>query len=228
MKRIIIYLLAFLPLHLFAGDYVDDINTATNNEVGHQVIYEMNIGSFTQAGTFTAAQQRLDELKTLGVDIVWLMPIYPRGGGINSPYAATNFQQANPAYGTIDDLKALVVRAHELNMEVWLDWVPNHTATNADWVTSHPEYYSKNGSGQMIHPNNYNDVYQLDYNNSDLVNAMNDCLKFWIDQTDIDGYRCDYVSSNSIPTSYWQAAIPEIKGYKPDSTMTMRGATRAV
>ena len=220
MKRIIIYLLAFLPLHLFAGDYVDDINTATNNEVGHQVIYEMNIGSFTQAGTFTAAQQRLDELKTLGVDIVWLMPIYPRGGGINSPYAATNFQQANPAYGTIDDLKALVARAHELNMEVWLDWVPNHTATNADWVTSHPEYYSKNGSGQMIHPNNYNDVYQLDYNNSDLVNAMNDCLKFWIDQTDIDGYRCDYVSSNSIPTSYWQAAIPEIKGYK--------GATRAV
>ena len=187
MKRIIIYLLAFLPLHLFAGDYVDDINTATNNEVGHQVIYEMNIGSFTQAGTFTAAQQRLDELKTLGVDIVWLMPIYPRGGGINSPYAATDFQQVNPAYGTIDDLKALVVRAHELNMEVWLDWVPNHTATNADWVTSHPEYYSKNGSGQMIHPNNYNDVYQLDYNNSDLVNAMNDCLKFWIDQTDIDG-----------------------------------------
>ena len=108
MKRIIIYLLAFLPLHLFAGDYVDDINTATNNEVGHQVIYEMNIGSFTQAGTFTAAQQRLDELKTLGVDIVWLMPIYPRGGGINSPYAATDFQQVNPAYGTIDDLKALV------------------------------------------------------------------------------------------------------------------------
>ena len=69
MKRIIIYLLAFLPLHLFAGDYVDDINTATNNEVGHQVIYEMNIGSFTQAGTFTAAQQRLDELKTLGVAV---------------------------------------------------------------------------------------------------------------------------------------------------------------
>ena len=223
MKRIIIYLLAFLPLHLFAGDYVDDINTATNNEVGHQVIYEMNIGSFTQAGTFTAAQQRLDELKTLGVDIVWLMPIYPRGGGINSPYAATDFQQVNPAYGTIDDLKALVVRAHELNMEVWLDWVPNHTATNADWVTSHPEYYSKNGSGQMIHPNNYNDVYQLDYNNSDLVNAMNDCLKFWIDQTDIDGYRCDYVSSNSIPTSYWQAAIPEIKGYKTGKTITFLG-----
>jgi 1,4-alpha-glucan branching enzyme len=108
-------------------------------------------------------------------------------------------------------------------MEVWLDWVPNHTATNADWVTSHPEYYSKNGSGQMIHPNNYNDVYQLDYNNSDLVNAMNDCLKFWIDQTDIDGYRCDYVSSNSIPTSYWQATIPEIKGYKAGKTITFLG-----
>ena len=123
-----------------AADYVDAINSATaKNEAGHQVIYEMNVGSFTTEGTFAAAQQRLGELKALGVDIVWLMPIYPRGGGINSPYAATDFQQTNPNYGTIADLKALVNAAHTLNMEVWLDWVPNHTATDAKWVTEHPE-----------------------------------------------------------------------------------------
>ena len=222
MKRIIVYLLALLPLQVLA-DYVDDINSATaKNESGHQVIYQMNVGSFSAEGTFAAAQQRLDELKTLGVDIVWLMPIYPRGGGINSPYAATNFQQTNPSYGTIADLKSFVTRAHELNMEVWLDWVPNHTATDADWVTTHPEYYAKSG-GQMIHPNNYNDVWQLDYNNSNLVNAMNDCLKFWIDQADIDGYRCDYISSPYIPTSYWQSTIPMIKSYKTGKKITFLG-----
>ena len=85
---------------LLASDYVDDINLDANNELGHQVIYELNVGSFTAEGTFTAAQAKLGNLKALGVDIVWLMPIYPRGGGINSPYAATDFQQTNPTYGT--------------------------------------------------------------------------------------------------------------------------------
>ena len=222
MKRIIVYLLALLPLQVLA-DYVDDINNATGQrEAGHQVIYQMNVGSFSAEGTFAAAQQRLSELKTLGVDIVWLMPIYPRGGGINSPYAATNFQQTNPSYGTIADLKSFVTRAHELNMEVWLDWVPNHTATDADWVTTHPEYYAKS-EGQMIHPNGYGDVWQLDYSNTNLVNAMNDCLKFWIDQADIDGYRCDYISSSYIPTSYWQATIPMIKSYKTGKKITFLG-----
>ena len=211
-----------MPISLWAGDYVDDINSATAvRPSGRQVVYEMNVGSFTQAGTFAAAQQQLDALKTLGVDIVWLMPIYPRGTS-SSPYAATNFQQTNPKYGSIDDLKAFVSRAHELNMEVWVDWGPNHTATNADWVTTHPEYYAKSG-GQMIHPNNYGDVWQLDYNNAGLVNAMNDCLKFWIDQCDVDGYRCDYISSSRIPASYWQTAIPLIKQYKAGKNITFLG-----
>lgn len=75
----------------YAADYVDDINLAAGKRAeGQRVIYEMNVGSFTTEGTFAAAQERLDELKALGIDIVWLMPIYPRGGGINSPYAATN------------------------------------------------------------------------------------------------------------------------------------------
>ena len=75
----------------------------------------------------------------------------------------------------------------------------------------------------MIHPNGYNDVWQLDYNNTALVNAMNDCLKFWIDQADVDGYRCDYISSSRIPTSYWQTAIPLIKNYKSGKTITFLG-----
>ena len=205
-----------------ATDYVEEINTSSSTRgVGKRVIYEMNVGSFTQAGTFAEAAKRLPELKALGVDVVWLMPIYPRGTS-GSPYAATNFQKTNPKYGTIANLKAMVAAAHELGMEVWLDWVPNHTATNAEWVTTHPEYYAKSG-GQMIHPNNYADVWQLDYNNSGLVEAMNDCLKFWIDQCDIDGYRCDYISSSRIPTSYWVSTIPMIKSYKEGKNISFLG-----
>ena len=206
-----------------AADYVDAINTSTTkNEAGHQVIYQMNVGSFTAEGTFAAAGQRLSELKTLGVDIVWLMPVYPRGGGINSPYAATNFMKTNPQYGSIADLKAFVAQAHDLQMEVWLDWVPNHTATDADWVTTHPDYYAMSG-GQMVHPNNYGDVWQLNYYNPELVAAMNDALKFWIDETDIDGYRCDYISSPQIPASYWTDAIRMVKQYKSGKQITFLG-----
>ena len=224
-KKILLSL-SFLICHLSfstASDYVDQINSSTEKRAeGRRVVYEMNVGSFTPEGTFAAAQTRLRELRTLGIDVVWLMPVYPRGGGINSPYAATNFQKTNPKYGTIADLRALVAEAHRLGIEVWLDWVPNHTATNADWVTSHPEYYAKSG-GQMIHPNGYGDVWQLDYNNVGLMNAMNDCLKFWIDETDIDGYRCDYISSQKIPTSYWEATIPMIKSYQEGKTITFLG-----
>lgn len=186
----------------------------------NRVIYEMNVGSFTSAGTFAAAQAKLDDLRKLGIDILWLMPIYPRGGGINSPYAATNFKAVNPNYGTIATLKSLVDRAHELGMEVILDWVPNHTATNAVWVTQHPEYYTTQ-NGQMVHPNNYGDVYQLNYNSPALCEAMNDCLRFWIDQTGIDGYRCDYVSSPAIPGSYWSSTIPMLRNYAAGKTITM-------
>ena len=186
------------------------------------IIYEMNVGAFTQAGTFAAAQARLTELQALGVDVLWLMPIYPRGGGINSPYAATDFQAVNSSYGSIAALKSFVAKAHELGMEVWLDWVPNHTATNAKWVTSHPEYYKKRNNA-FVNPNGYGDVYQLDYNNTSLRNAMNDCLKFWIDQADVDGYRCDFISSSEIPASYWQEAIPLIKSYKSGKNITFLG-----
>ena len=202
-------------------DYVSVINAKTYGS-GHQVIYEMNVGSFSAEGTFEAAQQKLNQLKMVGIDIIWLMPIYPRDGGLNSPYAAVDFKQVNPSYGTIADLKKFVAAAHELGMKVWLDWVPNHTATNAVWVTTHPEYYKKN-NGEMIHPNNYGDVYQLDYSNLSLVEAMNDCLKFWIDQADIDGYRCDYISSPEIPASYWTSAISMLKNYKADKEIVMLG-----
>lgn len=188
----------------------------------NRVIYEMNVGAFTSAGTFAAAGEQLSELRKLGIDIIWLMPIYPRGGGIDSPYAATDFKQTNPKYGTVADLKALVAKAHGLGMEVWLDWVPNHTATNAKWVTSNPEYYTRK-NGQMVHPNNYGDVFELNYQNEGLVNAMNDCLKFWIDEADIDGYRCDYISSSTIPVSYWQNTIPMLKNYKPGKEIEMLG-----
>ena len=191
----------------------------------NRVIYQMNVGAFTDEGTFRAATLQLGRLDTLGVDIIWLMPIYPRGAKMNSPYAAMDYKAVNPKYGTIQDVKAFVARAHELGIKVWLDWVPNHVAQENPWVQTHPDYFTHDDKGQMIHPHGWGDVLELNYQNPALVAEVNSALKFWINECDIDGYRCDYVSSPTIPVAYWQDIIAQLKTLKPGKKIELMSET---
>lgn len=188
------------------------------------VIYELDLYNFTSQGTLAAAQQRLDYLKDLGIDIIWLMPIHPRGvlgriGSLGSPYAPRDYHAVNSDFGTMADLQAFVAAAHQRGMQVWLDWVANHTAKDNVWITQHRDYYNST----LTSPNGYGDVYQLDYSKEATQVAMIEAMEYWIDQTDIDGFRCDYISSNTIPTAFWTRAIKALKEYKPGKTITMLG-----
>ena len=188
------------------------------------VIYQLDLYNFTSAGTLAAAQARLDYLKDLGIDVIWLMPIHPRGvqgriGSLGSPYAPRDYHAVNSDFGTLDDLKAFVNAAHQRGMQVWLDWVANHTAKDNVWITQHRDYYNST----LTSPNGYGDVYQLDYSKEATQLAMIEAMQYWIDQADIDGYRCDYISSNTIPTDFWTRAIAALKNYKEGKTITMLG-----
>ena len=188
------------------------------------VIYELDLYNFTSQGTLAAAQQRLDYLKDLGIDIIWLMPIHPRGiqsriGSLGSPYAPRDYHAVNSDFGTLADLQSFVAAAHQRGMQVWLDWVANHTAKDNVWITQHRDYYNST----LTSPNGYGDVYQLDYSKEATQVAMIEAMEYWIDQADIDGFRCDYISSNTIPTSFWTRAITALKEYKPGKTITMLG-----
>ena len=188
------------------------------------VIYQLDLYNFTSQGTLAAAQQRLDYLKDLGVDIIWLMPIHPRGvtgriGSLGSPYAPRDYHAVNSDFGTMADLQAFVAAAHQRGMQVWLDWVANHTAKDNVWITQHREYYNST----LTSPNGYGDVYQLDYSKEATQLAMIEAMTYWIDQADIDGYRCDYISSPTIPTEFWTRAIKALKEHKPGKTITMMG-----
>ena len=214
MKRI--FIAAFLVAVLLqvacnAGKSGRQIDLTEPVTPENRVIYQLNIGAFTKEGTFEAARERLGYLDTLGADILWLMPIYPRGPMKNSPYASMNFRDVNPAYGTVADLKAFVARAHELGMKVWLDWVPNHVANENPWTKEHPDYFTLDEKGEMIHPFGWMDVLELNYQNPDLVNEMNGAMQFWITEAGIDGFRCDYVTSPTIPVSYWRQIISQLR-----------------
>jgi len=110
-------------------------------------IYEVNIRQYTNEGTFKAFEKHLPRLKKMGVDILWIMPIFPiseknRKGSLGSYYAVSDYKAVNPEFGTMDDLKELVEKAHEMGFNVILDWVANHSGWDNVWITEHPEWYT--------------------------------------------------------------------------------------
>ena len=99
-------------------------------------------------------------------------------------------------------------------MYVIIDWVANHTAWDNAWITEHPDYYTTDSLGNIISPNpDWTDVADLNYNNNDLRAAMVDALKFWIEECDIDGYRCDV--AGMLPLDFWIEARTELGKIKP-------------
>lgn len=186
--------------------------------IDNAVIYEANLRQGTAERNLKGLQKRLPALKDLGVDIVWLMPIHPiseknRKGTLGSYYAVKDYKAVNPEFGTMEDLKEFVNSAHLLGLKVILDEVCNHTGCDNVWVEEHPEYYAKNAEGEMYGPFDWTDTYKLDYTNPGTRAAMTDALKYWIEEADIDGYRCDV--AGEVLTDFWQEAIPQLNAIKP-------------
>ncbi|NWG92998.1 MAG: alpha-amylase [Parvularculaceae bacterium] len=184
------------------------------------VLYQINTRQFTREGTFAAAEKELPRLKGLGVDILWLMPIHPIGeknrkGTLGSPYSVRDYFAVNPEFGTLDDLKSFVAAAHAHGMHVILDWVANHTAWDNPLVTEHPDWYERNWKGDF-HPTpwwDWSDIIDLDYSNRDLREYMSRAMRYWIEEADVDGYRCDV--AGYVPLDFWEQVRKELDAIKP-------------
>ncbi len=186
--------------------------------VYNATIYEVNIRQYTPEGTFAAFEEHLPRLSELGVKILWLMPIHPIGeverkGSLGSYYSIKDYKGVNPEFGTMDDFKSLVEKAHQHGMKVIIDWVANHTSHDNHLVTEHPDWYTRDSVGNLISPFDWSDVVQLNYENQDLRNYMIGALKFWVQEANIDGYRCDVASM--VPTDFWNSARKELDEIKP-------------
>ncbi len=186
------------------------------------VIYEVNLRQYTPSASIKEFGTHLPRLKELGVDILWFMPIHPisevnRKGELGSYYAVKDYKAFNPEFGTIEEFKEVVDSAHAMGMKVILDWVPNHTGCDNAWVTEHPEWYTKNEKGEMFGPFDWTDVYELNYDNQEMRNAMIDALKFWLTDINVDGFRCDV--AGEVPTDFWDEARPQLDAVKPELFM---------
>ena len=181
-------------------------------------LYEMFFKSFTPQGTINAAIPMLPYLKSLGVNILWVMPIMENASPINNRtgpgYNIKNFLKVAPEYGTNDDFKNFVSQAHAVGLKVIVDVTPNHTSYQHPFVLEARQYrerspywsfyqhtqipHNTNGLGQsttsdgFVYYSGFSDQL-LNYNWSD-VDArayMIEVYKWWVRECDIDGYRFD-------------------------------------
>ncbi|MTE26393.1 alpha-amylase family glycosyl hydrolase [Winogradskyella ouciana] len=202
------------------------------------VIYEANIRQYSPEGTFDEFTKDIPQLRELGVKIIWLMPVFPisetkrkatggpdskfasefpeeeRSKYLGSYYAVTDFTEINPEFGTKEDFRELVKTAHDNGIYVILDWVPNHTGWDHEWLKTNPEYYTQNEDGEVIHPKgtDWTDVADLNYDNQDMRKEMIEDMSYWITEEGVDGFRCDV--AGSVPLDFWQQAVPQLREKK--------------
>lgn len=190
------------------------------------IMYEVNIRAFSSGGNIQGVIQGLDHIKSLGVNVIWLMPVHPIGeiNSVNSPYSVKNFMEVNPEFGTISDLKTLVDQAHNKGMAVILDWVANHTAWDNPWINN-KDWYTQDGNGNIISPlgTNWEDVADLNYDNQEMRLNMIDAMSFWVEAVNIDGFRCD--AADMIPFNFWKQAIESLNDFtEKDLVLLAEGA----
>lgn len=177
------------------------------------VVYQVYPRSFQDSdgdgiGDLNGIRARLDHLAWLGVDALWLSPIYPSPLA-DCGYDVSDYTSVDPAFGTLADYDALVAEAHARGLRILMDLVPCHTSIEHPWFRAQPERYiwadrpnnwisAFGGSawsqrdGRFYLHSFYPEQPDLDWRNPDVVAAMQDVLRFWIERG-ADGYRLDAI-----------------------------------
>jgi glycosidase len=185
-------------------------------------IYEVNVRQYTPEGTFKAFGEHVPRLKDMGVETLWFMPINPisregRKGTLGSYYAVSDYTAVNPEFGTMRDWNDLVNKCHRMGFKVIIDWVPNHSGADNRWLRQHKNFYVLDKNGNPTYEFDWNDTRKLNYDNGELRDSMISAMKFWIDSSGIDGFRCDHTDGQ--PTAFWSTCIKQLKLDKKDILM---------
>jgi glycosidase len=218
-KIISILILAILSSCSTHNNNIVEINQTPPEWSYNSTIYEANIRQFTPEGTFAAFEEHLPKLKQMGIEIIWLMPIHPIGeknrkGTLGSYYSVKDYKGINPKFGTEEDFKSLVNAIHDQDMYIIIDWVANHTAWDHPWTKTNKDFYTLDSEGNFVPPvPDWSDVIDLNFENKELWLQMIDAQKYWIEEFDIDGYRCDVAAM--VPNEFWGKARLELDQIKP-------------
>ena len=177
------------------------------------VVYQIYPRSFQDSdgdgvGDLRGVRDRLGHLAELGVDALWLSPIYPSPMA-DFGYDVSDYTDVDPVFGSLADLDDLIAAAHGRGLAVLLDIVPCHTSIEHPWFRDHPDWYiwrdepnnwssafggsawSKLGDRWYLH-SFYPEQPDLDWRNPEVVAAMQDVFRFWRERG-VDGFRIDAI-----------------------------------
>jgi len=190
-------------------------------------IYQVNIRAFSNTHDLSGVTARLDQIKALGVNTLYLMPVYPVGSlkSVNSPYCIRNFDSVGAEYGSLTDLRNLVDGAHSRGMAVLLDFVVNQTSWDHPWITQHPDWYVHDGSGKIEQLSTYTDVAALNFTSTAMRTAIIRSMKGWVYRANVDGFRCDF--ADNPPIDFWQQAIDTLRGIASHRLLMLAEGTRS-
>ena len=198
-------------------------------------IYQINPRTFSKEGTIQAITDEIPFLKDLGFRILYLCPIFEADESLDNrsprqlasktdnpknPYRMNDYFSIDNEYGTMDDLRVLVKKAHEAGMYVLLDLVYAHIGNSADIIKRHPEFVMQNQDGSFV-CTEWN-FPKFDFNNEGLREYLYCNMVYYISVIDVDGFRCDV--GDMIPIDFWNEAKRRILRVKPDAVLINEGS----
>lgn len=203
------------------------------------IVYGIKPSGFTENGRYDDITAKLKDLEQLGINTIWLQPVFKTGRG-GQGYDITDYFSLRDDCGTINELKNLVDSAHTLNMRVLFDFVPNHTSLDHPYAkdviqkgkaSPYYDYYQHENDGapysSYYHKDEHDFIYyfwknlvNLNYNNDSVKKMITDACIYWIKELDIDGYRFDAVwAVNARAPAFFNELRTKLKSIKPDVLM---------
>lgn len=212
----------------------------THDWVKCGVMYQIQPRAFTPEGTLKAATARLPKLAALGIDILYMCPVFvsdddpnlegwsPRQkkskmNNARNPYRMMDYYHVDPEYGTDDDLKQFIVEAHRLGMRVLLDMVYLHCGPNAVFLDEHPNFVKRDKDGSIVtaawgFP-------AVNHANAELREYLWKNMEYWVEEFGADGFRCDV--SDAVPLDFWETARERLEKIRPDICILAEGSRRS-
>src|SRR6478752_2054327 len=156
-----------------------------------QIFYEMHIGTFTKEGTWRAAAEQLPELARIGITVIEIMPVAEFPGRFGWGYDGVDLFAPSHLYGTPDDLRAFIDRAHSLGLGVILDVVYNHFGPDGNYLGVYSDDYLN-----RQRENEWGDSINFDGENCGPVREFFITNgRYWIEEFHFDGFRFDATQS---------------------------------
>ena len=198
----------------------------------NSVIYQINLRAFTPGGTLKSAEAMLPHIASLGVDLVYLCPVFladddpreefwserQRQSGFGNPqnmYRMKDYYSVDPEYGTDEDLKAFVRAAHDNDLRVLLDLVYYHCGPTAVFIEEHPDFVVRDEAGAV--KNGHWCFPELNFESPALREYLWRNMEYFVREFDVDGYRCDV--SGAVPLDFWEEGRRRIDALKPGLVM---------